>query len=65
MFLKAKLNLVTFLLSSYSFFENVPILLIQRVDGRRVKKLESQFVGISRTNDRIPEAKVCHWEQKS
>ena len=43
---------------SYSFVKNVPILLTQRVDSRRVKKLESKVVGISRTNDMIPETKV-------
>ena len=38
--------------------KNIPILLIQRVDSRRVKKLESKFIGISRTSDKIPETKV-------
>ena len=40
--------------------KNVPILLIQRVDSRRVKKLESKFIGTSRTSDKIPETKVCN-----
>ena len=43
---------------SYSFVKNIPILLIQRVDSRRVKKLESKFIGTSRTSDKIPETKV-------
>ena len=40
--------------------KNIPILLIQRVDSRRVKKLESKFIGTSRTSDKIPETKVCN-----
>lgn len=46
------------LFRSYSFIKNVPILLIQRVDSRRLKNLESKVVGISSTNDMIPETKV-------
>ena len=51
--------IITLIISrSYSFVKNIPILLIQRVDSRRVKKLESKFIGISRTSDKIPETKV-------
>ena len=39
--------------------KNIPILLIQRVDSRRVKKLESKFIGTSRTSDKILRAHIA------